>query len=74
MMLEDDGLTPSEGPELDALRQVKLRLPTDQVMKLHRLRILKSEPISNFVADALDQYFEEIKAARAAAQEAEVTA
>lgn len=68
MLLAGDPEEPA-GPAVadDPLRQVKLRLPVEQVMKLHRLRILRSEPISDFVATALDEYFEAIKAQRAAA-------
>jgi hypothetical protein len=66
MLLAGDAPEPQDGPA-DPLRQVKLRLPVEQVMKLHRLRILRSEPISDFVATALDEYFEAIKAQRAAA-------
>jgi hypothetical protein len=66
-MLTDDMLMGIKPTDRDQIRQVKLRLPIDQVMKLHRLRILKSQPISKFVAEALDTYFEEERGRQVAA-------
>jgi hypothetical protein len=50
-------------------RAVKLRLPMEQVMKLHTLRILQSTPISHFVESALDDYFARQRALREAPSE-----
>lgn len=61
-MITDDHLMGIKTTDPDEIRQVKLRLPMEQVMKLHRLRILKSQPISQFVAQALEEYFEEERA------------
>lgn len=63
-MLTDDHLMGIKTTDPDEIRQVKLRLPMEQVMKLHRLRILKSQPISRFVAEALEDYFQEERSRR----------
>jgi hypothetical protein len=65
-MMTDDSLMGIRREKPEEPRQIKLRLPMDQVMKLHRLRILRGKPISEFVADALDSFFEEERTRREA--------
>lgn len=42
---------------LSELKEVKLKLPLRHHVSLHSLKLLRSQSISDLVADALDAYF-----------------
>jgi len=45
---------------LAALREVKVKLPVEQVLRLHAARITRGDTVSNIVSTALTRYFQEL--------------
>lgn len=45
--------------DLDETKTVKLSLPKHQHLRLHCLKIISGETMSDMATDALDRYFEE---------------
>lgn len=58
-------LTPAPAAPLtpDELREVKVKLPLDQVLRLHLARMKKRESVSKIVSSALSRYFDEFNKA-----------
>lgn len=54
---EPSGL-PSEAG--DSLKEVKVKLPVDQVMRLHYTRMTKRQTFSEIVSTALTRYFDDL--------------
>ena len=58
---------PSAAAELDpgtgddGLREVKVRLPVDQVMRLHFTRMTRRKNFSQIVSTALTRYFDDMQ-------------
>lgn len=50
------------------LKPLKLQLPLNYVLALHRLRITGEQSVSEIVADALETYFQELKNERREAE------
>ena len=50
-------------PALDALREVKVKLPADQVLRLHYARLKSGTNFSQTVSSALTRYFDELRSA-----------
>lgn len=50
------------------LKPLKLQLPLNYVLALHRLRIVGDRSVSEIVADALNSYFEDLKSERREAE------
>ncbi|MHB1262501.1 MAG: hypothetical protein ACYC2H_12385 [Thermoplasmatota archaeon] len=44
----------------DETREVKVKLPVDQILRLHYTRMKKRENFSQIVSTALSRYFEEL--------------
>lgn len=51
-------------PNLTEIKPLKLHLPLNYVLALHRMRIVGNKSVSQIVEDALQTYFEEVKAER----------
>jgi hypothetical protein len=49
-------------PNLNEIKPLKLHLPLNYVLALHRMRIVGNKSVSEIVQDALHTYFEEVKA------------
>ena len=49
-------------PNLNEIKPLKLHLPLNYVLALHRMRIVGNKSVSEIVHDALATYFEEVKA------------
>jgi len=47
-------------PLLDSLREVKVKLPADQVLRLHYARLKNGQSFSTTVSNALMRYFDEL--------------
>lgn len=56
--------------ELNETKEVKMRLPISQLIRLHGLKLLTGQNISDTVAKALDQYFARVEAEKQAARQA----
>ncbi|MBW3583959.1 MAG: hypothetical protein KY455_12770 [Euryarchaeota archaeon] len=46
---------------LDETKEVKLRLPVAHLIKLHGLKLVRGQNISDSVAEALERYFEALE-------------
>ena len=69
MMLEEQ-MMGIRRPNMNELKPLKLHLPLNYVLALHRMRIVGDKSVSEVVAQALETYFDEVKAERK--REAEV--
>lgn len=67
-MLSDESLMGIRRADPAELKPLKFQLPLNYVLALHKLRIVGSKSVSEIVADALETYFAEQKAARQEAQ------
>jgi hypothetical protein len=52
-------LVPPEQMEAE-LREVKVRLPVEQILRLHYTRMKKRENFSQIVSSALSRYFDDL--------------
>lgn len=55
-MLPDETLLGIRKPDLRALKPLKVRLPLEHVLQLHRMRIVGEQTVSEIVADAIEEY------------------
>ena len=53
--------------DLDASKEVKMRIPIAHLIRLHGLKLLTGQNISDTVARALELYFREVEAEKATA-------
>jgi hypothetical protein len=49
-------------PNLTELKPLKLHLPLNYVLALHRMRIVGNKSVSEIVGQALETYFDEVRA------------
>lgn len=61
IMLEEQ-LMGVRRPNLNEIKPLKLHLPLNYVLALHRMRIVGNKSVSEIVEDALQTYFDEVKA------------
>lgn len=52
--------TPAQ--DTDARREVKVRLPMEQVLRLHATRLRSRRNVSDIVSSALSRYFSDLQA------------
>lgn len=62
----DDLYPHLHGEQLAAEKEIKVRIPMDQHIKLHTLKVLHGQSISATVKVALSNYFRDFEAERAA--------
>lgn len=48
-------------PDQKALKEVKVKLPVQQLLKLHYLKLTSGATFSKVIAEALTDYFESIE-------------
>lgn len=58
-MNEEDFLFGRGARDLDARKEVKVKLPISHLIKLHGLKLVKGQTITDTVIEALNQYFEQ---------------
>lgn len=69
MVSEETGGTGSPGKvfgfedeeQMAALKEIKVKLPVSQHIKLHSLKITRNKSISDVVAQALEDYFSKLE-------------
>lgn len=49
----------TEAKEMDAMKEVKVRIPVAHMIKLHGIKLVRGQNISDSVANALERYFAE---------------
>ena len=57
--------------ELEKTKEVKMRIPVGHLIRLHSLKLLAGQNISETVAKALEVYFEKVDADKRAARASE---
>lgn len=55
--------------DLNEVKPLKLHLPLGFVLALHRMRIVGNRSVSDIVVEALETYFDEVRAAHAKQRE-----
>lgn len=64
MMMTPDAMMGVKKPDLDERKEVKVKLPVQQLLKLHYLKLTNRQTFSEVVKEALTEYFEKIEAER----------
>lgn len=54
-----DQLMGVKKPDMNELKEVKVKLPVNQLLKLHYLKLTASKNFSDVVCEALGKYFDE---------------
>lgn len=57
-MVTADELMGIKKPDLTELKEVKVKLPVKQLLKLHYLKLTSNKNFSDVVAEALTKYFD----------------
>ena len=57
-MMTNDDLMGIKKPDMTELKEVKVKLPVRQLLKLHYLKLTSSRTFSDLVSEALADYFE----------------
>lgn len=57
-------------PEMSETKEVKMRLPISHLIRLHGLKLLSGQNISDTVTKALEEYFRQAEADKQAARQA----
>jgi len=60
-LLIEEALAGVHRADPNELKPLKLQLPLSHVLLLHKMRIVASRSVSEIVADALQDYFEELR-------------
>lgn len=56
-MLTDDDLLGRKKQDLNALKEIKVKVPVRHLLSLHFVKITSNQNISDVVSDALSEYF-----------------
>ncbi len=67
-MMNTEQLMGIKKPDMTELKEVKVKLPVRQLLKLHYLKLTSSRTFSEVVAQALAQYFEDLEGNRPATE------
>lgn len=59
-MLNQDALMGIKKPDMNEMKEVKVKLPVRQLLKLHYMKLTSSRTFSDVVSEALSEYFTEI--------------
>ena len=55
---------PGAKPDMEELREVKVKLPLRHLLKLHYVKLTSNRTFSDVVAEALHDYFADLREAR----------
>ena len=66
-MVTTDELMGIKKPDLNEMKEVKVKLPVRQLLKLHYMKLTSSRTFSDVVSEALGDYFGALETARAEA-------
>jgi len=61
-MMTADDLMGIKKPDLTELKEVKVKLPVKQLLKLHYLKLTSNMNFSDVVSEALARYFDNLPA------------
>jgi hypothetical protein len=59
-MLNSDSLMGIKKPDMNEMKEVKVKLPVRQLLKLHYVKLTSSRTFSDVVSEALNDYFTDI--------------
>ena len=63
-MMTNDQLMGIKKPDMTELKEVKVKLPVKQLLKLHYLKLTSNLNFSDVVSAALTKYFDDLAPAR----------
>ena len=66
-MVTADQLMGIKKPDMNEMKEVKVKLPVRQLLKLHYMKLTSSRTFSDVVSEALGEYFGALEAERNAA-------
>lgn len=66
-MMTNDQLMGIQKPDMTELKEVKVKLPVRQLLRLHYLKLTSSRTFSDLVSEALQEHFDADDAQRRAA-------
>lgn len=64
-MLTDDDMLGRKKQDLNALKEIKVKVPVRHLLSLHFVKITSNQNISDVVSDALSEYFARMNGAKA---------
>jgi len=65
-MVTSDELMGIKKPDMNEMKEVKVKIPVRQLLKLHYMKLTSSRTFSDVVSEALNDYFGELEADRSA--------
>ncbi len=66
-MVTSDELMGIKKPDMNEMKEVKVKIPVRQLLKLHYMKLTSSRTFSDVVSEALNEYFGEMEGGRAPA-------
>ncbi len=60
-MIDADAMLGIQKPDQDGLKEVKVKLPVKQLLKLHYVKLTSGKTFSYVITNALNNYFAEMK-------------
>lgn len=63
-MMDKDRLMGIQRPDMNELKEVKVKIPVKQLLRLHYLKLTGGRTFSDVVSEALSDYFVEQEQAR----------
>ncbi len=64
-MVTTDQLMGIKKPDMNEMKEVKVKLPVRQLLKLHYMKLTSSRTFSDVVSEALGEYFGQLEAEKA---------
>ncbi len=64
-MINADAMLGINKPNADDMKEVKVKLPVKQLLKLHYMKLTSGKTFSSVITTALEDYFAEIEGANA---------
>lgn len=64
--MDNDRLMGIQRPDMDELKEVKVKIPVKQLLRLHYLKLTGGRTFSDVVAEALTDYFADVEAQKGA--------
>ncbi len=65
-MMDRDRMMGIQRPDMNELKEVKVKIPVKQLLRLHYLKLTGGRTFSDVVSEALTDYFQEQEAAKEA--------
>ncbi len=60
-MIDADAMLGIQKPDHDGLKEVKVKLPVKQLLKLHYMKLTSGKTFSYVITNALNDYFRQVE-------------